>query len=115
MRRPVKHTSPRATNAHETASASASTRDVCITCGGDIRFSHREYSGDGRTVAVYRCRACGAVTKRAPMLQSDTARDAQARGGKSRRHRDIDEGPPLNPVIDPETAARLLEGHGADA
>jgi hypothetical protein len=27
----------------------------------------------------------------------------------SKRHRDLDEGPPPNPVIDPELAARLLE------
>jgi hypothetical protein len=28
---------------------------------------------------------------------------------KSKRHRDLDAGPPANPVIDPELAARLLE------
>src|SRR4029077_14068735 len=92
---------------HETGREAAAARSVCTTCGGDIRFSHREYGGGARTVAVFRCRACGAVKKHAPMLRSEAAGDDRAQRGRSRKHRSFDEGPPVNPVLDPETAARL--------
>jgi len=69
-----------------------------------MRFSHREYAGKGMTAAVLRCAGCGDVVR-------DAARAAaqQAQRHHSRHHRDLDEGPPANPVIDPEIAARLLD------
>jgi len=42
------------------------------------------------------------------MLRSDSTGDDRAQRGRSRKHRSIDEGPPVNPVLDSETAARLL-------
>jgi len=41
------------------------------------------------------------------MLRSESAGDDRAQRGRSRKHRSFDEGPPVNPVLDPETAARL--------
>ena len=69
-----------------------------------MRFSHREYAGKGASAAVLRCAACGDVIR-------DAAREtAQApQRHVSKRHRDLDAGPPPNPVLDPEIAARLLE------
>jgi hypothetical protein len=49
------------------------------------------------------------------MLRSDTARNAQARTARSRKHGAFDEGPPGNPVIDAETARLLLEKESPDA
>ena len=42
------------------------------------------------------------------MLQSESERDARGRTARSRKHADYDEGPPGNPVLDPEVAKRLL-------
>jgi hypothetical protein len=69
-----------------------------------MRFSHREYAGKGMTAAVLRCAGCGDVVR-------DAARAAaqQAQRHRSKHHRDLDEGSPANPVIDPEIAARLLD------
>jgi uncharacterized protein with PIN domain len=79
-------------------------RRRCAACGGELRFSHREYAGKGTSAAVLRCAGCGNVTR-------DSAREsvqAQQRH-TSKRHRDLDAGPLENPVIDPELAARLLQ------
>ncbi|HEY7928124.1 MAG TPA: hypothetical protein VIG86_12000 [Candidatus Dormibacteraeota bacterium] len=44
-------------------------------------------------------------------IRSDAGRRA-ATTGRSRRHQPVDEGPPTNPVLDPELARRLLEELG---
>ena len=78
----------------------------CPECKAALRFSHVEYAGRGTEVAVLRCSTCGAVVR-------GPARPRQARsaGRSSRRsHAPVDEGPPANPVIDPELARRLLGG-----
>jgi hypothetical protein len=85
-------------------SADAKPRRRCARCGGDLKFSHREYAGRGTSSAVLRCAACGEVVR-------DSAREAPqaAQRHKSKRHRDLDAGPLENPVLDPSIAARLLE------
>jgi hypothetical protein len=79
-------------------------RRRCAKCGGDLRFSHREYAGKGMSAAVLRCAGCGDVIH-------DTARESAPvqQRHTSKRHRDLDAGPPPNPVLDPEIAARLLD------
>jgi uncharacterized protein with PIN domain len=79
-------------------------RRRCSKCGGDLRFSHREYAGKGMSAAVLRCAGCGDVIH-------DTARESAPvqQRHTSKRHRDLDAGPPPNPVLDPEIAARLLD------
>ena len=67
-----------------------------------MRFSHREYAGRGSQLAVFRCRACGA-TARAPVPH-----DAEGKRIVRSRKSPVDEGPPDNPVIDPETAKKLF-------
>ena len=78
----------------------------CPECKAGLHFSHVEYAGRGNEVAVLRCSSCGAVVR-------GPARPRQARSAarSSRRsHAPVDEGPPVNPVIDPDTARRLLGG-----
>jgi uncharacterized protein with PIN domain len=82
----------------------AKPRRRCAKCGGDLRFSHREYAGRGTSSAVLRCAACGDVIRD---MARETAQAPQRH--TSKRHRDLDAGPLDNPVIDPELAARLLE------
>jgi uncharacterized protein with PIN domain len=79
-------------------------RRRCAKCGGDMRFSHREYAGKGMSAAVLRCVSCGDVIR-------DSAREAAqvTQRHTSKRHRDLDAGPLANPVLDPDIAARLLE------
>lgn len=79
-------------------------RRRCATCGGELRFSHREYAGKGTSAAVLRCAGCGNVTR-------DSARESVQAPQRhtSKRHRALDAGPLENPVIDPELAARLLQ------
>ncbi|MFZ0919840.1 MAG: hypothetical protein WB807_15165 [Candidatus Dormiibacterota bacterium] len=79
-------------------------RRRCAKCGGELRFSHREYAGKGTSAAILRCAACGDVVH-------DAARETVNRPQRhtSKHHRDLDAGPPANPVIDPALAARLLE------
>ena len=74
-------------------------------------MSHREYAGGGATVAVMRCRACGATVRGGARNDADAAAE-RARAGRSRRHRPVDDGPPSNPVLDPEVARRLLQDLG---
>jgi uncharacterized protein with PIN domain len=79
-------------------------RRRCPACGGELAFSHREYASRGTSAAVLRCRTCGEVVR-------DAARETQQATQRhtSKHHRDLDAGPPANPVLDPITAARLLE------
>jgi hypothetical protein len=83
----------------------------CAACGGELRFSNREYRGRGQSVSVFRCAVCGTLVR-------DVARAAPApepsRGGRSRRRTGFDEGAPANPVLDPETAARLKRSNQAE-
>jgi endogenous inhibitor of DNA gyrase (YacG/DUF329 family) len=78
----------------------------CPRCGAPLRLSHRQYAGAGSSTVVLRCAACGDTVRSAP--RPDAGRIAGS-SGRSRRHQPVDEGPPANPVIDPELARRLLE------
>ena len=89
--------------------ASDDSRPACARCGGALVRSHREYAGRGASRDVLRCRECGATVTRAARVDADRPRDG-GRGGRSRRHQPFDEGSPANPVLDAETARRLLEG-----
>lgn len=73
-------------------------------------MSHREYAGGATSAVVLRCSACGHTQKEA--ARSDADRSPAPGGGRSKRHRPVDEGPPPNPVLDPELARRLLEDLG---
>ena len=79
----------------------------CPRCGAPLRPSHREYAGGGASVSVMRCSACGYAVS-GPARQA--ADRVPANRGRSRRHQPVDDGPPSNPVIDPELARRLLDG-----
>lgn len=85
-------------------------RPPCPRCGADLRTSHREYAGAGSSTVVLRCGACGHTVRGA--VRSDAERQERDRG-RSKRHRPVDEGPPTNPVIDPELARRLVEDLGS--
>jgi hypothetical protein len=62
---------------------------------------------------VLRCAACGHTVLGGTQSDADRNADRSSGGrGRSRRHRPVDEGPPTNPVIDPEVARRLLEELG---
>lgn len=82
----------------------------CPRCGAPLRTSHREYAGGGNSTLVLRCAACGHTLSGS--TRSDAEREVRNRG-RSRKHRPVDEGPPTNPVIDPELARRLLEEFGS--
>jgi uncharacterized protein with PIN domain len=84
--------------------AESKPRRRCPSCGAELRFSHREYAGKGASAAVLRCTGCGEVIR-------DSARESVQAPQRhtSKRHRELDAGPPENPVIDPELAARLLQ------
>lgn len=70
-----------------------------------MHHSHVEYAGRGLEVIVRRCDTCGATERGAP-----APRRAPSPRSRSRGHAPVDEGPPSNPVIDPETARRLRDG-----
>ncbi|MDQ6847476.1 MAG: hypothetical protein M3019_07835 [Candidatus Dormibacteraeota bacterium] len=57
-----------------------------------------------------RCAACGYAVSGATRKDADRP---VANRGRSGRHRPVDEGPPTNPVIDPEMARRLLDELGS--
>jgi len=86
------------------AAAETKPRRRCARCGGELRFSHREYAGKGTSAAVLRCSSCGDVVR-------DAARETPqaVQRHRSRSHRDLEADPPANPVLDPSIAARLLE------
>lgn len=78
----------------------------CPNCKAPLYFSHVEYRGRGSEVPVLRCSGCGNVVR-------GQSRPRQARSAERSRRRaraPIDEGPPSNPVLDPETVRRLLGG-----
>jgi hypothetical protein len=82
----------------------------CPQCGGVLRVSHRQYAGAGSSTTVLRCTSCGGT------VTGSTRADAERRSsnvGRSRRHQPVDEGPPPNPVLDPELARKLLDDLGA--
>ncbi|MDQ2959455.1 MAG: hypothetical protein M3R48_00165 [Candidatus Dormibacteraeota bacterium] len=81
----------------------------CPRCGAALRTSHREYAGGGNSTTVLRCSTCGHTVS--ATARSDADREERNRG-RSKRHRPVDEGPPTNPVIDPELARRLLDELG---
>ena len=85
---------------------SDAARRACPRCGGALVRSHREYAGRGESRDVRRCRDCGNTVTGA--ARADAAGDG--RGGRSRRHQPVNDGPPSNPVLDEETARRLLDG-----
>ena len=74
-----------------------------------MRFSHREYASRGATASVWRCRACGMTARDEARVREDTPVARRA----SRRP-PVDEGPPANPVIDPDVARRLLGEAGSE-
>jgi len=79
------------------------TNRRCSRCGGELRFSHREYVSRGLQAVIRRCGNCGHSERDAPRAHvSNPGRDA------GRRRPALDEGAPRNPVLDPETASRLL-------
>jgi uncharacterized protein with PIN domain len=78
----------------------------CPVCGGELRFSHREYAGRGMDAVVKRCASCGHVMRDAPRSR------APVKVRSPRKRQPVDEGPPLNPVIDAETAERLRRSAG---
>jgi hypothetical protein len=82
---------------------------LCPRCGMPLRASHREYAGAGHSTVVMRCAACGHTV--AGSTNSDADRVGRNRG-RSHKHPPVDEGPPSNPVIDPDLARRLLEELG---
>ncbi len=82
----------------------------CPRCGAPLRASHREYAGRGSSTVVLRCATCGHTLEGS--TRSDAEREVRNRG-RSSKHRPVDEGPPPNPVIDPELARRLLEELGS--
>jgi len=78
-------------------------RPPCAICGGELRFSHREYAGRGRSVAILRCIACGGL------VRGELGEDSRRSPPPSSRRRPMpDGGHPDNYVLDAETADRLL-------
>jgi len=72
-------------------------------CGGQLRWSHLEYLGNGRTVPLYICGACG-------LAYRGRSGERPARESAARSRRPLPEGgPPDNPVLDAALAARLRE------
>lgn len=81
----------------------------CSRCGGELRFSHREYAGRGLQAVIRRCGDCGHSLREAPR-----ARVPNPGRAAGRRRPMVDEGAPSNPVIDGETARRLLQTGSED-
>ncbi len=76
-------------------------------CGQRIRWSHLQYLGRGRSGPLYVCAGCGLVYR--GREEAGALAPAVAR----KRRPLPEEGPPLNPVLDEEIAAKLrqlLEG-----
>lgn len=72
-------------------------------CGQRTRWSHLQYLGRGRSAPVYVCVGCGLVYRGS---EGDGARPPTA----SKRRRPLpQDGPPENPVLGEELAARLRQ------
>lgn len=78
----------------------------CPRCGATMRLSHLEYAGRGLEAPVRRCPACGEVVRGAARAKQSPSANRSSRRARA----PVDEGPPANPVLDPETARRLLGG-----
>ncbi len=72
-------------------------------CGQRTRWSHLQYLGRGRTAAVYVCAGCGLAYRG---REGDGARNSTP--PKTRKPLP-QEGPPENPVLGEEMAARLRQ------
>jgi len=73
---------------------------VC-SCGQRTRWSHLQYVGKGRSAAVYICVGCGRAFR-------GGAAEASARKSEPRSRKPLPTGgPPDNPVLDQEVAAKL--------
>lgn len=70
-------------------------------CGGQLRRSHLEYLGNGRTLPVFACGACG-------LAYRGRSGERPAPMGSRRPRPMPDGGHPANPVIEPGLADRLL-------
>ncbi len=79
---------------------------ACPECGGELRFSHVEYASRGLERSVRRCAACGSVVRGEPQPKRQRSGERPPRRAKA----PVDEGPPSNPVLDSDTARRLLGG-----
>ena len=78
----------------------------CPRCGATMRLSHVEYAGHGLEAPVRRCPDCGDVVRGAARAKQSRSAQRSSRRAKA----PVDEGPPPNPVLDLETARRLLSG-----
>ncbi|MBV8528901.1 MAG: hypothetical protein JOZ75_11335 [Candidatus Dormibacteraeota bacterium] len=65
-----------------------------------------EYGGRGSEVPVLRCSGCGNDVRGQSRPRQARSNERPARRAKA----PVDEGPPADPVIDPEVAKRLLGG-----
>jgi hypothetical protein len=72
-------------------------------CGQRVRWSHLQYLGKGRSAPVYVCSGCGLA------YRGHDAEAAQERPASRSKRPLPDQGPPDNPVIDEDVAARLRE------
>ena len=81
-----------------------------------MRRSHVAYLGRNQEATVYRCTGCGITEQGAPRDRAavQEQRAGQARGGRSRQRRPLEEGAPENPVIDSDMARLLRERFGGD-
>jgi hypothetical protein len=88
----------------------AAERPSCPLCGGELRPSHREYAGRGRSLPVLRCTRCGNV------VRGDARPDVEKSRPPSRRRRPLPaEGQPDNFVLDAQTGALLRRALGPDS
>ena len=76
-------------------------------CGGSLRWSHLEYVGAGRNLAIYTCSLCGSAYRAAPPQR-------QQQPGTRRQRPMPDGGHPDNPVLDSSLAERLRESLSGD-
>ncbi|MGC2191681.1 MAG: hypothetical protein WA751_05055 [Candidatus Dormiibacterota bacterium] len=73
------------------------------SCGQRTRRSHLQYLGRGRSAPVYMCSGCGLVYRGS---EGEGARQP----APPKSHRPLpQEGPPENPVLDDEVAAKLRQ------
>jgi hypothetical protein len=77
------------------------------SCGGPLRWSHLDYVGGGRSLAIYTCAVCGSAYRGAPGQR-------QNQPGPRRQRPMPDEGHPHNPVLDPALAEQLRQALSDD-